>query len=342
MKMKVLMYYAPDNLKIEDHPVPNPRSGEVLVRVRASGVCSGETMDWYMESKAPLVPGHEPAGEIVEIGSGVDNLKVGDRVFVHHHVPCMECHFCERGLYTQCPMWKEKQIQPGAMAEYMLVKERAVKVDTLRLPENVSYESGALIEPIACSVKALKLSNISKRSNVLVVGLGFMGIVNALLAKHYGAELVVGLDLKKWRLSKAISLGIDNAENPLNINTKEWASDITSGNLFDVVIVGPGNPEVIKSSIDLVSRGGNLIVFTPTPPDSPTHIEFYSLYFKEIKIIPSYSSGPEDTREALSLIASGVINPEELITHRFDLDNAPHAYELAREANESLKIMVIP
>ena len=340
--MKVLMYHAPGKLEIEDHPIPNPGNGELLVRVRASGVCSGETMDWYMESKAPLVPGHEPAGEVVEVGPGVDNFEIGDRVFVHHHVPCMDCHYCERGLYTQCPMWKEKQIYPGAMAEYMLVKERAVKVDTLKLPEDVSYESGALIEPVACSVKALKSISITDRSRVLVVGLGFMGIVNALIAKHYGAGLIAGLDLKDWRISKAISLGITNAENPLNINTEDWAMEITSGNLFDVVVVGPGNPEVIKSSLDLVSPGGSLIVFTPTPPDSPTEVDFNSVYFKEIRIIPSYSSGPEDTREALSLIASGVINPDELITHRFTLEDAPHAYELAREANESLKIMVIP
>lgn len=342
MKMRVLVYYASDRIEIEDHEVPNPGSGEILVRVRASGVCSGETMDWYMESKAPLVPGHEPAGEVVEIGSGVNDFDVGDRVFVHHHVPCMNCHYCEREMYTQCPVWKEKQIYPGAMAEFIVVRERAVRIDTLRLPKGVSYDGGALIEPVACSVKAIKKSNITEKSSVLVVGLGFMGIVNALLAKHYGAKLVAGLDLRSWRLLQAHNLGIEHAENPLTINTMDWAMDITSGNLFDIVIVGPGIPKVIQSSINLVSPGGNLIIFTPTPPNSPTQVDFNRIYFREIRVIPSYSSGPSDTREALSLIEGGVISPQKLITHRFSLEEANRAYELVKQGNESLKVLVIP
>jgi len=340
--MKVLKYYGPDDFRIESQPIPEIGPGELLVRVRASGVCSGETMDWYMAKKAPLVPGHEPAGEVVEVGPGVTSFAIGDRVFAHHHVPCLTCRACRMGHYVQCSLWTERQIEPGAMAEYIRVKARAVAVDTLRLPEGVSYEDGTLIEPLACTVKALKQVPIHLETRVLVIGLGFMGMLNALVARHHGARLVAGLDLVEWRLQKAQALGIHPVLNPLQEDLKAWALEVTDGDLFDVVIVGPGKAEVIRQATQLAARGGSVLVFTPTPPQEVTSLDFNDLYFREVRILPSYSSGPYDTREALALVERGVIRAQDLVTHRFTLDDAARAYQVVKEAQESLKVVVLP
>ncbi len=340
--MKVLRYYGPNDFRVESEPIPEIGPGEILVRVRASGVCSGETMDWYMKKKAPFVPGHEPAGEVVDIGPGVTEFSVGDRVFAHHHVPCMTCRACRAGHFVQCPLWPKRQIEPGAMAEYMRVKARAVSLDTLRLPDALSYEDGTLIEPLACVVKALKQVPIHVETQVLVIGLGFMGVLNALVAQHYGARLVAGLDLIDWRLEKAVQLGISPVLNPVREDLKEWALEITQGSLFDVVIVGPGRAEVIRQATQLVARGGTVLIFTPTPPQEPTCLDYNDLYFREVRLIPSYSAGPYDTREALALIEQGKIRAKDLVTHRFSLEEARKAYQVVKEAQKSLKVVVVP
>ena len=342
-RMKALVYYGADDLRVEEVPVPEPGPGEILVRVRASGVCSGEAMDWYMARKAPLVPGHEPAGDIVAVGSGVEGFQVGDRVFAHHHVPCMTCEACRRGRYVQCPLWREKTIQPGAMAEYMKVSARAVQLDTLRLPPELSYEDGTLIEPLACSVKAARTAGIQPGDRVLVVGLGIMGILNARVARAYGAAVVAGTDLNPWRLRKAQDLGVDPVfQAAPGAPLREWAREVTDGLGFDVVIVGPGIARVIETYAALVAGGGTLLVFTPTAPTDPVTLDFYDLYVREVRVVPSYSAGPYDTREALDLLRRGVIRAEEVVTHRFPLSRAPEAYRLLKQAGESLKILVEP
>ena len=114
--MKVAKLYSPEDIRIEDMPVPKVGPGEALIKTMASGICSGDVMPWYIAKKAPLVLGHEPAGEIVEIGKGVTSFKKGDRVFVHHHAPCMQCRYCRRGDYVQCETWRETRIVPGGIS----------------------------------------------------------------------------------------------------------------------------------------------------------------------------------------------------------------------------------
>ncbi len=342
-RMKALVYHGPGDLRVEELPVPRPGPGELLVRVRASGVCSGEAMDWYMARKAPLVPGHEPAGEVVALGEGVEGFQVGDRVFAHHHVPCMTCEACQRGRYVQCPQWREKTIEPGAMAEYMKISARAVALDTLKLPEDLSDEDGTLIEPLACSVKALRTAGIGPRDRVLVVGLGIMGVLNARVARAFGARLVAATDLNPWRLQKARSLGIDPVfQATPGAPLQDWAREVTEGHGFDVVIVGPGIARVIQQYAALVAGGGTLLLFTPTAPTDPVTLDFYDLYVREVRVVPSYSAGPYDTREALDLLRRGVVRAEEVVTHRFPLSQAPEAYRLLKQAGESLKILVLP
>jgi L-iditol 2-dehydrogenase len=232
-------------------------------------------------------------------------------------------------------------IEPGAMAEFVKVKKRAVEFDTLRLPEGMTYEEGALIEPVACSVKAVKRAGVPISKRILVIGLGFMGLVNALLSKYYGAEVVAGLDLVDWRIEKAKEMGIEFVENPRKVDELEWAKEITKGKLFDSVIVGPGIPEVVENSLKFVAKGGILLIFTPTEPSLKVKLDFFDIYMKEIRIVPSYSAGPVDTREALRIIAEKVLPFEKMITHRFRLEEAHKAYRLLKSSKETLKIMVI-
>ena len=153
--MKVARLYDFLDVRIEEQPVPAIGPGEALVRARACGICSGDVVPWYIRKKAPLVFGHEPVGEIVEVGEGVSGFAPGDRVFVHHHAPCFRCRACARGEFVQCPTWKQSQIDPGGMAEFFRVPAGNLAGDTLRLPDHVSDADGALVEPLACVVKSL-------------------------------------------------------------------------------------------------------------------------------------------------------------------------------------------
>jgi len=158
--MKVARLYSFNDIRIEDIPLPEVGPGDALLKTRASGICSGDVMPWYIEKKAPLVLGHEPAGEIVELGSSLvtrhPTFSVGDRVFTHHHAPCLTCRHCRRGDHVQCETWKNTKIIPGGISEYILIPEINLKNDTLKLPENVSFEDGTLVEPTACVLKGLK------------------------------------------------------------------------------------------------------------------------------------------------------------------------------------------
>jgi L-iditol 2-dehydrogenase len=206
--MRVARLYKADDIRIEDIPVPEPGPGQALVRTRACGICTGDIMGWYMERKAPLVFGHEPAGEIAAVGDGVTEFAVGDRVFVHHHAPCGSCRHCRRGHHVHCRTWRSTRLVPGGMAEFFLVEEDNLRADTLRLPDGVDFVAGSLVEPAACVVKSLRRGGLEAEDTVAVVGLGIMGQLHVALAKAAGAR-VVGADLVPFRLERALALGAD-------------------------------------------------------------------------------------------------------------------------------------
>jgi L-iditol 2-dehydrogenase len=339
--MKVAKLYDFGDIRIEEVEIPSISDDEILVKVKASGICSSDTMKWYIRKKAPLVIGHELSGIVVDIGKNVKEFKIGDRVFIHHHAPCMSCRYCQRGNFVMCETWRKSKIIPGGVAEYVKVPEVNLKNDTLKLPDNISFEDGALIEPVACSVKAFKKALIRPGDYVVALGLGFMGQVNVKLAKFYGAEIVIGIDKVKFRLDRAIQNGADYVLNFETENVKEKIAQITNQYMADIVIVGPGTIEAINFGLELVAKGGKLLLFTPTPEDAKLEIKPFDIYFNEISIIPSYSAGPDDTREALRLISEGVIKAENFITHRFRIENTLDAFMMTANAGDSLKCMII-
>lgn len=339
-KMRVARLYNFYDIRIEEHSVPVPDRGEALIKTKASGICSGDVMRWYIENKAPLVLGHEPSGVVVEVGDGVSAFKPEDRVFVHHHAPCMRCRYCRRGDYVQCAEWKKPGISPGGISEYILILANTLENDTLLLPDSVSFEEGMLIEPLACVIKGLKRTRIRKGDTVLVIGLGFMGVLNALVAKRFGSERVIGAERVPYRIQKARALGIeviDVSKSPL----METLSEITSGSMAEIVIVAPSSIDALKEGLSFVAPGGTLLMFSPVEPLSELALKPNQLYFKDISIVTSYSCGPADTADALELIEKKAIPSGELITHRFPIEETEKAYRITEEARDSLKCAIL-
>jgi len=338
--MKAAKLYSFKDIRIEDIPVPEVGPNEALMRVRASGICSGDVMPWYIEKKAPVVLGHEPAGEIVEVGGNVQTFKKGDRVFVHHHAPCMTCTFCKRGDYVQCSEWRRSKIVPGGIAEYVLIPELNLKNDTLILPGNVSYEDAALIEPVACVVKSFKRSGIHRGDTVLIIGMGVMGIIHLLLAREYGAGKIIAADMIHYRLNKAAELGADSTINVSRDSLKEATLSLTNGKGADIVIVGPNSADTMKTGLKCTAPGGSTVFFTPAKPEETLTIQPNELYFNDINIVTSYSCGPDDTGMSLEFIKRGVVTAEQLVTHRFPVERTDEAFRKVAEAGDSLKVLV--
>jgi L-iditol 2-dehydrogenase len=338
--LKIARLYSYHDIRIEEMPVPEPGEEDALVRVRACGICSGDIMPWYIEKKAPVVLGHEPSGEIVKVGGSVRRFKPGDRVFFHHHAPCLACRYCRRGDFVQCETWRKSKILPGGLSEYALIPAINLEGDTLLLPDSVSFEQATLIEPVACVVKGLKRARLREGDTVLVMGLGVMGQVHIMLARKYGAGKIIGADSVPYRLERAKSSGADTVIDISRAELIGALGSITGGEMADIVVVGPGTVEAMSQGIHCAGRGAKVIFFTPSEPDDTLTIQPGEMYFRDITIITSYSCGPEDTKEALQCIEDGTIDTDHLITNTFPLDKTPEAFLLTAKAKDSLKVVI--
>jgi L-iditol 2-dehydrogenase len=318
--MRAAVLYDVDDVRVEERPVPQLEAGEVLVRTMASGICSGDVMGWYIKRKAPLVLGHEPAGVVAEAGSGA-SFAVGDRVFVHHHAPCFSCRACRRGDHVQCATWRATKIDPGGIAEFFRVAAANLK-DTLALPERVAFADASLVEPLACVVKSLRRSGVRPGDHLYVIGLGVMGQLHVLAAASLGAE-VFASDFIAERRSVAQRNGA-SAFPP-----DEAGRALPHG--ADVVICGPGTAAAMRGAFDAVAPGGTVVMFTPFSPETRLEADPERFYFGDLRLIASYSCGPDDTRAALELIERGVVTAEKLGATLVTLNEVPDAYrQLAR------------
>ena len=338
--MKAAVLYTFNDIRIEDVPVPEIGPGEALVRMRACGICSGDVMPWYIEKKAPLVLGHEPAGEIAEVGAGVTGFSPGDRVFMHHHAPCMACELCRRGDYVQCRTWRTSKIIPGGLAEYVKVPAMNLAHDTLKLPDGVGFEGGTLVEPLACVVKGMRRMGTRAGETALVIGLGVMGMLFVALLNRAGMR-VVAADLNPWRVEKAREFGADEVINAAEMDLRKRVMELTGGMGAYRVVVGPSSIRAMEQGISCAAPGGTVLFFTPAPPGQTLTFDQNAIYFRDVNFVQSYSCGPDDTRESLSLIASGAMPVERIITHRFPLEQAGEAFRLTAQAGESLKAVVL-
>jgi len=335
---RAAVFHAPDDIRLEILPLRAPGPREVLVRIRACGLCSSETLAWYMRRKAPLVLGHEPVGEVVaageeaSAGAGVA-LEPGTRVFIHHHAPCLRCRACRRGQYVHCQTWRRTRLVPGGLCDHALVPGEIAGADMLALPPEVSDDAGIFVEPLACVIKSLRRARLQPGDRVAVVGLGVMGLLHVLLARRLPVERVVGADLLEERLAAARAAGADEAVPAAEVR------EATEGGA-DVVFVTPASLQAVRLGYECVAPGGRLVIFSPLPPEEHWPLPLHDLFFREVEVVPTYSAGPEDTREALSAIAGG-LPVESLISHRLGLDQVAEGYRLVA-AGRALKVVVRP
>ncbi len=339
--MKGAMYHSQQDIRIEEMTVPEIGENEVLVEMKACGICGSDLMNWYLESRVPLVLGHEPTGTIVKAGSRVEGFSVGDRVFVHHHVACLTCHFCLREDYTLCEQFHKTHIDPGGLVEYFRVPTPNLQIDTLKIPETLSFEEATLIEPVGCCIRALRKSDVQVGDTVAIIGAGTTGIIHAALSKIFGAAVIIVTDLIDYRLQRAKEFGADVVVNPEIDDLEAVVRAETEGIGADVVVVTAPNVGAYKSGLRVCRRGGKLCVFAPSNPGEYLQISPKELFFSEVQIVPSYSTSHLETRTALELIKSGRIKAKELITHHFRLADAAKAFKTALENKESLKVIVL-
>ncbi|MBI4530382.1 MAG: alcohol dehydrogenase catalytic domain-containing protein [Candidatus Latescibacteria bacterium] len=339
--MKAVRVYDLDDIRIEDFPVPPIGPRDALVRIKACGICSGDVMPWYIKRKVPFTAGHEPSGIIEQMGSEVEGFQPGDRVFIHHHAPCLTCRLCRRGFYSMCETWRRSKLVPGGIAEFVRVPEMNLTIDTLKLPRGVSFEDGALIEPTACSVKAIKRARVGPGDIVLIIGMGVMGILNLMVTRHYGAKMVIGADIVPYRLQKARTLGADIVIDVSQGSLPDQLREATDGVMADVVIVGPGSVEAMKTGMACAGKGGTVLLFTPAPEEALMNVSPYDLYFNEVTLMTSYSCGPYDTREALDLVEAGVVSAEKVVTHRFPIEETATGFRTVAAGKESLKVLIV-
>jgi len=337
--MKALKYYDRRTVKMETVPIPPVEEDEVLVETRACGICSSDVMDWYREPHAPTFFGHEPTGVIVKTGSMVKGFRPGDRVFVHHHVPCFVCRYCRNGNYSMCPSFRENGIYPGGFSQFIKVKGENVRRGLLVLPSTLSFIDATLIEPVACCLQAIHRSGISVGDTVVVIGAGFNGLVLAFLTKIFGSQKTIVVEPDEFRLELASHLGADEGINPDKENTAEAIKKINGGRLADVVLVTPPFPQVAEGSISLVDRGGTLVLYAPSAPGESFAFPIYQIYFSQITIKTSYSASPLLTREALVLLNSDQININQLISV-YPFSDFEKAFSAVRHDKTLVKVVL--
>jgi len=339
--MRVAMYYNNADIRLEEVPTPKIGPGEILIKTIASGICGSDVMEWYRIKKAPLVLGHEIAGEIVEIGEGVERYKIGDRVFVSHHIPCNTCYYCLRGYHTACETLHTTNYDPGGFAEYIRVPGLNVDRGVFILPDELSFDDGVFIEPLACVVRGQRLVNLQPGQSVLILGSGISGMLHLLLAKALGAGRIITTDVSEYRLRMAHSFGADAAiEAHEDIPAR--LLEINDNRLADLVIVCTGAPSAFDQALKCVDRGGTILCFATTEPDVELSVPLNEFWRNEIKLMPSYGNSPLDAIEAIELIRAGRVPVEKMITHRLSLEEAGLGFQLVAEGNESMKVIIEP
>jgi len=339
--MRVAMYYNNRDVRLEEIPTPQIAPGELLVKVLASGICGSDVMEWYRIKKAPRVLGHEITGEIVEVGKGVDRYKIGDRVFVSHHVPCNTCRYCLNGHHTVCDTLRRTNFDPGGFAEYIRVPKINVDRGVFLLPEEVPFEDGVFIEPLACVLRGQRLAKFNPGQTVFVIGSGISGVLHIALARASGAGRIIASDINEYRLKAAKKFGADEAIHAKEVNPSK-IREINKGRLVDLVIVCSGSLSAYKQALETVDRGGTVLCFAPLEPDLNFLFSFFDFWNDGITLLPTYGGSPFDIERAIELIRARRLPLREMITHRLPLAETGIGFQLVAEGKESIKVIIEP
>ncbi|MEG3132718.1 zinc-dependent dehydrogenase [Rouxiella sp. T17] len=340
--MKASVYYSKNDIRYEDLPVPELEEGDILLQMKSCGLCGTDIHKALHQTvTGPVVLGHEVAAEVVKVGKRVTRFRPGDRVVTAIHVPCFTCHYCDRGHYTLCEQFKPTHIEPGGFAEYIRLPELHVKHLTHKIPQEMSWEKAAMVEPVGCCLHGLKQAKISSGCSVLVMGCGTIGLLSAQLSAMMGAAKVIVSDLSPFKLELALRLGINHAINPARDDLEAQIQDMTDGFGVDVVIIAAGVSSLLPQAINLLRRGGRVVVFSPFDHHNMVNIDAGRFFRDEISVIGTYSLSPYEMPEAIEILRLNKINVDDMITHHYPLSQLTEAIEFAANpANDVLKIIM--
>jgi len=347
--MQAAVYRGEGRVEVETVGVPTLGRGEVLVKVGACGVCGTDLKKiHYGLVPPPRIFGHETAGTLVALGPEVTGWRVGDRVAVNHHVPCLssDCFFCRRRAFSQCPVYKKTGttagFEPagGGFAEYVRVMDWCVERGMVRLPEHVTFEEASFIEPLNTCLKGVRMADVKEGDTVLVIGQGPIGLLFTQLARLAGAH-VVATDLHDYRLEVARELGAQVALKPKPEEVRSAVRTLSEGRGADLAIVAVPSTVVVADAFAVLRPAGRVLLFAQTRLDDPLTVDAGAICMQEKALLGSYSSDITLQDEAAELIFSRRIRVAPLITHRFPLNSIADALEIASHPRDkSLKILV--
>jgi L-iditol 2-dehydrogenase len=340
--MAAMVFYGPGDLRMENVATPQIGESEVLIRVDVCGICGTDLSMFtgaFKVRRLPLIPGHEFAGEIVAIGDQVTEFSVGDRVTADINLTCGTCYWCRRSEDLLCPHLQQIGIDSsGGFAEYVKSPARQVH----GLPDNISFELGASVEPLACAVHAQTRVDMPVGSSVAVIGGGPMGMMHAQLARLRGSYPVILIGRTTSKLNRAKQAGIDTLVNAREVDAVEAVRDLTGGRGADVVIESAGSLETYKQAFQMVRRGGTILAYGITPEDAVVDLHPFDLMKEEWKIVGSFVSHPSAWVKAITLLESGGVKPEVSFSMRVPLNGMLDAIAEAKRDRNVIKIFVAP
>jgi len=325
--MKAAVFFGPRDLKIQDHKLRELKKGEVLLKVHASGIC-GTDIHIYEGAEGsatvfpPVILGHEFAGEVCEIGSDVKDVRIGDRVAIDPNIYCGKCYYCRNGKFQLCERLTAIGVTiDGGFAEYCIVPES----QAYRLPENVSYEEGALSEPVACCLHGIDLAGITPGDTVLIVGGGTVGLIMLQMAKLAGANRLIVSEPVKQKRELALKLGADIVIDPAAENFEQNINNHTDRGV-NIAIECVGKKQTMEQAIQSAGKGGTIMMFGLTPPDCKIPLKPFDVFRRELTIKSSFIN-PYTQARAMELLGSGRIQVKQLISRVVSLDNMVDFFE---------------
>ena len=345
--MRAGVYREKGIVRVEEVPVPEVADGEVLIKVAACGICGTDIKKiFHAYVPAPQILGHELAGTVVATGRGVTKWKPGDRVMSFHHIPCGNCFYCEKRLFSQCKQYKSTGLtggftpNGGGFGEYVKAMPWVAERGIVALPDNVSFEEATFIEPINTIVKAVQKARVTRGETVLVAGCGPIGLQLLMVAKLEGARLYTS-DPMPERRAKSLSLGAVESFDPSSGKLVQEVKARTDGRGADAVLVAVAHPSVVTEALAAARPGGRVLLFAANDP--VTKIEFLAseIGIDEKEILGSYSAAVDVQDAAADMVLNKKLPVMDIVTHRFPLDKIQEGLELAaRPTAQSLKILI--
>ncbi|HET6517531.1 MAG TPA: zinc-dependent dehydrogenase [Nitrosopumilaceae archaeon] len=340
--MKTAFVKKESTISIEDTEKPKLGAGDILVKMESCGICGSDLEKVFGKYGQPSMKlGHEPAGTIIEVGPSVSDFKKGDRVFTHHHVPCYDCHFCNHGNETMCPKYYETNLLPcGLSEEYVVPEWNVTHGGVLKIPDSMSFDEAAMIEPLGCCVRSWDKFQHKKGDSVAIFGVGPTGMMHIMMAKHNGFEKIFCLDVNDFRLDFAKKFQITLALHSDDSAKKEKILNDTENRGVDVAIIATGSLKALNDAIDVVRKGGVIMMFGVPSKGDTLNIDVSKVYSKEITITTSYAASDHDTKKAMELIKSSQADVKSLITHKYSILETQKAFDHARSGSDAMKIII--